>query len=80
VAFGLHHRCGVSAGTVSDPDRRHTRSGDRRRNSRSGRRATDPHMNWRRIAWLFAAYAFYLSIRSLPATVKRLFQRSAVSS
>ena len=44
---------------------------DRRRHSRSGRRAGDPHSNWRRIAWLFAAYATYLSVRSLTSTVQR---------
>jgi hypothetical protein len=32
-------------------------------------------MNWRRVAWLFAAYALYLSIRKFPATVKRLLKR-----
>jgi hypothetical protein len=50
---------------------------DRRRHSRSGRRASDPHTNWRRIAWLFAAYALYLSVRSLPETVRNLFSRTA---
>jgi hypothetical protein len=80
VALRLHDCWGVSAGTESNSDRRHTVSGDRRRNSRSGRRTSDPHTNWRRIAWLFAAYAVYLSIRSLPTTVKRFFQRSPVSS
>jgi len=46
--------------------------GDRRKNSRSGRRAKDPHTNWRRLAWLFGAYAIYLSVRSLPDAVKSL--------
>jgi len=41
--------------------------------SRSGRRTTDPHVNWRRVAWLFAAYAIYLSVRSLPSTVWSFF-------
>ena len=57
--------------TTAIPERRGAPRGDRRKNSRSGRRATDPHTNWRRLAWLFAAYAAYLSIRSLTATMKR---------
>jgi len=48
---------------------------DRRKHSRSGRRATDPHVNWRRLAWLFGAYALCLSIRSLPAHVLKFFRR-----
>jgi len=49
---------------------------DRRRHSRSGRRANDPHAatKWRRIAWLFAAYAAFLSLRTLPARLKGLFR------
>jgi hypothetical protein len=59
------------------PDRRgHARS-DRRKHSRSGRRARDPQFNWRRLTWLFAGYAIYLSIRSLPATLRqKLFSRT----
>jgi len=53
-------------------ERRDGTRADRRKNSRSGRRTTDPHFNWRRIAWMFAAYAAYVSVRSLPATVRRL--------
>ncbi len=51
---------------------------DRRKNSRSGRRTSDPRDNWywRRLAWLFAAYAVYLSVRSLPATMKNYFART----
>jgi hypothetical protein len=45
-------------------------------------------VNWRRIAWLFAAYAAYLSIRSLTATVrdvvparlKKLFKREETAA
>lgn len=59
---------------VSSSERRGA-SGDRRRNARSGRRAGDPRVNWRRIAWLFAAYAVYVSARSLPAKVKQLLTR-----
>jgi hypothetical protein len=56
---------------------RRTDGADRRRNSRGGRRSNDPHTNWRwrRLAWLFAAYAVYVSVRSLPATVKDYFTR-----
>jgi hypothetical protein len=57
--------------TRAIPERREAPRGDRRKNPRSGRRAGDPHTNWRRLAWLFAAYATYLSIRSLTATMKR---------
>jgi hypothetical protein len=49
---------------------------DRRKHSRSGRRTSDPHTNWRRIAWLFAAYAIVMSVRSLPTTVRNLFKRT----
>ena len=61
--------------TVPAIERRASNRTDRRRNSRSGRRASDPHTNWRRIAWLFAAYAVYLSVLSLPASVKGVFNR-----
>jgi hypothetical protein len=60
---------------ASHGERRSARQSDRRRNSRSGRRANDPHVNWRRIAWLFGAYATLLSVRSVPATIKRFFGR-----
>jgi hypothetical protein len=34
-------------------------------------------VNWRRWAWLFAAYAVFMSIRSLPAIAKKkLLDRS----
>jgi hypothetical protein len=57
-------------------ERRGTERTDRRKNSRNGRRGTDPRVNWRRLAWLFAAYAVYLSIRSLPSAVRRFLDRS----
>jgi len=72
LASGLHSGSGVSEHPVPDPDRRARARSDRRKNSRSGRRARDPRTNWRRIAWLFAAYAAYLSVRSLPEAVKSL--------
>jgi hypothetical protein len=31
--------------------------------------------HWRRLAWLFAAYALFVSLRSLPASVKQYLQR-----
>ena len=57
--------------TAATPERRGGPLGDRRKKSRSGRRRGDPRTNWRRLAWLFAAYATYLSVRSLTATMKR---------
>jgi hypothetical protein len=60
-----------------DTERRAGQQGDRRKHSRSGRRAGDPHVNWRRVAWLFAAYAAYLSVRSLPDTIRRYFRRAS---
>jgi len=58
-------------------DRRTTPRADRRKNSRNGRRGTDPRSNnWRRAAWLFGVYAVYLSVRSLPATFRRLWRRN----
>jgi len=67
----------VADTTLPVPDRRSSETKrDRRKNSRSGRRKSDPHTNWRRIAWVFAVYAAYLSIRSLPSTVKSFFKRT----
>jgi hypothetical protein len=73
VAFALHEMGAVPETTtvIPTPDRREAPRGDRRKRSRSGRRSDDPHTNWRRLAWLFAAYAAYLSVRSLPATMKK---------
>ena len=58
-------------------ERRGGPNNDRRKHSRNGRRTEDPDpkVKWRRLAWLFAAYAGYLSLRSLPATIKGLFVR-----
>jgi len=71
MAFALHGIVNVAETIPQRPERRRTPGADRRRNSRSGRRAADPHTNWRRVAWLFLAYATVLSIRSLPATMTR---------
>jgi hypothetical protein len=58
-------------------ERREAVRTDRRKHSRSGRRAQDPQFHWRRLAWLFAGYAIFLSIRSLPATLRqKLFSRT----
>jgi len=65
----------VAESKIPTADRREP-GADRRKRSRSGRRASDPHVNWRRLAWLFAAYALYLSVRSLPDTVRNLFKRT----
>jgi len=70
VAFALHESLLVPELILPTPDRRVMSGGDRRRNSRGGRRASDPHRNWRRLAWLFAAYAVYLTLRSLPSMMK----------
>jgi len=76
VALRLHDCADVAETHVSSSEKRGPH-GDRRKNSRSGRRDGDPRVNWRRIAWLFAAYAVYVSVRSLPATVKQIFNRSS---
>jgi hypothetical protein len=73
VALRLHRTDDVSA--VPAVERRSDERHDRRRRPRGGRRTGDPRVNWRRIAWLFAGYAAYLSIRSLPGTIRRLFAR-----
>jgi hypothetical protein len=57
------------------PERRGAVRTDRRKHSRSGRRAKDPRVNWRRLAWLFAGYALYLSARALPTTIKNKIVR-----
>jgi hypothetical protein len=63
--------------TTPTLERRGAVRSDRRKHSRSGRRAKDPRFNWQRLAWLFAGYAIFLSIRSLPATLRqKLFSRS----
>jgi hypothetical protein len=64
----------MSSSTVPTSDRRRSGSSDRRQHPRNGRRKTDPHVDWRRIAWLFGAYAVYMSVRSLPAHVWKFFK------
>jgi hypothetical protein len=79
VARGAHvaYLIGVPGITSSIPERRASVRTDRRRRSRSGRRDDDPRVNWRKWAWLFAVYGLFMSLRSLPSTVKkRLFERS----
>jgi hypothetical protein len=68
----------VAEATIPMTERRGSERSDRRRNPRSGRRAGDPReqWRWRRLAWLFAAYAAYVSVRSLPRSMKKLFQRA----
>jgi hypothetical protein len=73
--------CVPAEAITPTPDRRRAPRSDRRKHSRSGRRARDPQVNWRRLAWLFAGYAIYLSIRSLPATLRqKLFSRTTPTS
>jgi len=67
--------------TKPDSERRAAVRTDRRRRSRSGRRTHDPRVNWRRWTWLFAAYALFMSLRSLQSKVIRklkgkVFERS----
>jgi hypothetical protein len=60
---------------ASHGERRAEGRADRRKTSRSGRRSSDPHGHGRRVTWLFASYGIYMSVRWLPATIKRLFTR-----
>jgi hypothetical protein len=59
-----------------ETERRDGGRSDRRKRSRSGRRSADPHRNWQRLTWLFAFYVAYVSLRSLPASIRRVFTRS----
>jgi hypothetical protein len=76
LASRLHLTDLVSEKVV--PSERRNDGIERRKNSRGGRRSGDPHPDWRwrRLAWLFAAYALYLSVRALPSTVKNYFNRA----
>jgi len=74
LALPLHQLPGVTTETPA-ADRRLPGRADRRRNSRSGRRKADPHTSWRRVAWLFALYAVYLSVRSVPGALRRFWRR-----
>jgi hypothetical protein len=69
----------VADSPASQTDRRSPDRRDRRKHSRSGRRAQDPRSSWRRIYLLFGAYALYLSVRKLPSTFRRLWRRETVS-
>jgi hypothetical protein len=73
LALRLHHSRTVTQTPATD--RRAPNRNDRRRHSLNGRRNTDPHTQWRRLAWLFAGYAGYLSFRSVSRAVRRLLQR-----
>jgi hypothetical protein len=73
MALRLHYSRTVTE--TSATDRRAHGRNDRRRHSRNGRRDTDPHTNWRRLAWLFAGYATYLSFRSVPQAIRRFLDR-----
>ena len=57
-------------------ERRHQGQIDRRRRSRSGRRAQDPPSYWQRVAWVFTAYLAYLAVRAVPAAVRKLWHRT----
>jgi hypothetical protein len=70
---------GVAPSPAPPVERRSPDRPDRRKHSRSGRRAQDPHTSWRRVYLLFGAYAVYLSLRKLPSTFRRLLRRETVS-
>jgi len=70
----------TSSSTVPMADRRAAGGGDRRKHSRSGRRSTDPHVDWRRLAWLFGAYAIFVSLRSIPSTVWNFFKHQTTAA
>ena len=84
LALPLHREARVSNAETSFPERRREPSGpDRRRHSRSGRRSSDPHVStwhWRRIAWLFGAYVTYVSVRTLPTTIRKIFRSTTPSA
>jgi hypothetical protein len=70
----------LAEASIPTAERRGGAKSDRRKHSRSGRRARDPHFHWQRLAWLFAGYAIFLSIRSLPATLRqKFFSRSTAT-
>jgi hypothetical protein len=58
-------------------DRRDGTMSDRRKQSRNGRRRSDPYRRWRRLVWLIIAYVSYVSLRRLPASMRRLIRRPA---
>ena len=64
----------VPDNSMPTTERRATQRTDRRQHSRGGRRRSDPHVNWQRLAWLFAVYAIFMSLRSLPSTVVSFFK------
>jgi hypothetical protein len=71
---------GVADSLASPPlERRSPGRRDRRKHSRSGRRAQDPHTSWGRVYLLFGAYALYLTVRKLPSSLRRLLRRETVS-
>jgi hypothetical protein len=67
----------VQNASTTEAERRHG-TDDRRKRSRNGRRAGDPDgaRHWRRFAWMFAMYAACVSVRSLPAVIKKRFGRT----
>jgi hypothetical protein len=71
VAFGRH-----VSGKLYEIERRHAGVGDRRKQSRNGRRGSEPRRNWRRAAWLFAAYVAYVCLRALPDGIRRYIKRT----
>lgn len=78
LALQLHWQVDVADPSVT-VERRSLARQDRRKHSRSGRRAEDPHTTWRRVYWLFGAYALYLSVRKIPSTLRRFWRRETVA-
>jgi hypothetical protein len=74
----LHWQVGVAEPSVT-VERRSLDRRDRRKSSRSGRRAEDPRTSWRRVYWLFGAYALYLSVRKIPSALRRFWHRETVA-
>jgi len=72
----------VTDGSTTASDRRLANGGDRRKNSRAGRRAGESNgsRRWRRVAWVFAAYALCVSVRSVPSAIRKAFSRKTTTT
>jgi len=75
VALRLHRVRPVRASENARNERRDAGNTDRRKHSRSGRRAGDPHTTrrWQRLAWVCAAYGAFIGLRFIPSAIRRLF-------
>jgi hypothetical protein len=62
-------------GTAVSSERRFAQKTDRRKQSRSGRRGTDPSEGRRRgfrVVWMFAGYLLYAGLRTLSTLFRRV--------